>query len=144
MAKKDEGNTRAVSGEDVAPEQRDAEGNPAAARDGESAISGATSALEEQVNRMSPGEEAERQAAEAYPRAKTVRTFDGHDEPEEARQGFASTHRARVGRVVVVHEDVVRGDELYKAGTQDLPLEVADEMIANGEAYEPAGKKRGR
>jgi phosphoribosylaminoimidazole (AIR) synthetase len=118
-----------------------------AAKDGESITALADvngGSLEEKVNRMSPAEEQARQAEEQYPHLGV--TFAGqHEEgPEEARQGYAATSRATVGRVVVVHEDTVHEGELYKAGTQDLPLEVADALIADGKAYEPAGKKKGR
>jgi hypothetical protein len=120
-----------------------------AAKDGESVtaladVGEAGGSLEEKVNRMTPAEEQARQAEEQYPSAGV--TFAGqHEEgPEEARQGFAATSRATVGRVVVVHEDTVHEGELYKAGTQDLPLAVADALIADGKAFEPAGKKKGR
>lgn len=147
MAKKDEGNQAQVSGDEVAPEQRDAEGNPAAARDGESVTAFADTVgapTENNVNQFSPAEEAERQRAEAAPRSRTVTTFDGHDELEEARHGQASTHRATVGRVVVVDEDTEHDGEIYKAGVQDLPLDVADALISDDKAFEPAGKKQGR
>ncbi len=127
-----------------AEERRDAEAksneNPAL-RGGESAPD---RPMEQRVNRMSPAEEMERQAAEAYP--QNVASFAGqHEEgPEEARQGFASTSRAVVGRVVVLHEDTEYEGEVYKAGTQDIPLSVADYFIGEGKAYEPAGKKKGR
>jgi hypothetical protein len=125
-------------------EKRDAEAksneNPAL-RGGESV---AEQPIEQRVNPMTPGEEMERQAAESYP--QNVASFAGqHEEgPEEARQGFASTSRAEVGRVVVLHEDTEYEGEVYKAGTQDIPLAVADSFIADGKAYEPAGKKKGR
>lgn len=140
-----QGNQAPVKGEDVAPEQRDADGNPAAARNGESVIAAAdTASLEEQVNQFSPAEEMERARAETYPRAASVATFDGHDEPEDVRYGQAATHRSTVGRVVVVDEDVEYGGEVYKAGVQDLPLDVADALIGDNKAFEPAGKKQGR
>lgn len=142
MARKDQ----QVSGEQVAPEQRDAEGGPSAAREGEANLSHDANAgygPEHDVARLTPEEEAERQRAEAFPRPRDVRVFEGH-EPEEARQGFASTHRAEIGRVVVVHEDVEHGGEVYKAGVQDIPLSVADALIGDGKAFEPAGKKKGR
>ena len=120
-------------------------GEKAAASEGESVSGAMEGPLEEQVNRMTPAEEAERQQAEAYPRALDSAFAGQHEEgPEEARQGHASTHRARVGRVVVVHEDVTHNGEVYKAGVQDIELDDADALIGEGKAYEPAGKKRGR
>lgn len=117
---------------------------PSALKDGES-LEG-TFFKEENVNPMTPAEEAERQQAENYPNVTGVRTFAGsHEEgPEKARQGFAATHRAEIGRVVVVHEDTEHGGEVYKAGVQDIPLKVADALIGDGKAFEPAGKKKGR
>lgn len=100
--------------------------------------------LEDEANELSPAEEAERQIAEYHPRSHQVQVFDGHEELEGARHGAASTHRALLGRVVVVDEDVLHDGELYKAGVQDLPLEVADALIEEGLAFEPAGKKMGR
>lgn len=144
MAKKDQAQ---VSGDQVAPEQRDAEGNPSAAREGESDLAHVSNegySLEEQVNPMTPEEEMERQRAENYPRAAAVQTFEAHEEMEKARAGHAATSRAVVGRVVVVHEDVERDGEVYKAGVQDIPLDVADALVGEGLAFEPAGKKRGR
>lgn len=150
MAKNDEAKNAEAQNRNVqdGEAQANREGEAEAAREGESALAYADTnqAVESEVNRMSPEEESERQRAENFPLVGSVTTFAGqHEEgPEEARVGYASTHRAEVGRVVVVHEDVIRDGEVYKAGTQDLPLEVADAMIAEGEAYEPAGKKKGR
>ena len=117
---------------------------PVALKDGES-LEG-TSFYEENVNPMSAAEEAERQQAENYPNRSGVTTFEGQHEdgPEKARQGFAATHRAEVGRVIVLHEDTEHDGELYKAGVQDIPLKVADAFIKDGKAFEPAGKKKGR
>ncbi len=148
MAKNDKGNQAPVSGDQVAPEQRDAEGNPSAARDGESALSFAAvnEAIENRVNPMTAEQESERQRAENFPNASSVTVFRGQHEdgPERVRAGYASTHRAVVGRVVVLHQDEVYEKEVYKAGTQDLPVDVADYFIGEGLAYEPAGKKKGR
>ena len=130
--------------DEVQNNQAEREGEKPAAYNGES-VSGSESEsrpVESNVNPMSPAEEAERQQAENYPRPS--QTFEKHDEAEKVRQGFASTSRARIGRVVVVHEDVEHDGELYKAGVQDLPVEVADALMADDKAFEPAGKKRGR
>lgn len=137
-------NDRKVSGEQVAPEQRNADGEPAAARDGESVPISEVTPIEANVNPMSAGEEAERQALEAYPRASVVQTFDGHDKPEKVRAGHASTSRANVGRVIVLHEDREYEGEVYKAGVHDLPVKVADHFMGENLAFEPAGKKKGR
>lgn len=147
--KKDEGNQSPVSGDQVAPEQRDAEGNPAAAKDGESDLTYAAndgySAEENEVNEFTPAEEAERQQAEQYPHIDTVTVFDPSTvKKEKARVGHGATHRAEVGRVVVVLEETMHDGELYRPGVGDLPLEVADALIKEGVAYEPAGKKKGR
>lgn len=146
--KKDEGNQSPVSGEDVAPEQRDAEGNPSAAKEGESDLTFAANegyALEDEVNELTPAEEAERQQAEQYPHIDSVTVFDPSTvKKEKARVGHGATHRAEVGRVVVVLEETMHDGELYRPGVGDLPLEVADALIDQGVAYEPAGKKKGR
>ena len=123
-------------------EQNQAQGQeePSALRGGESV---AAAPIEAKVNPMDAAEEAERQQAEQYPQG--VSSFKGqHEESEEARQGFASTSRARVGRVVVLHEDVEHDGEVYKAGVQDIPKKVADALMKEEKAFEPAGKKRGR
>ncbi len=137
-------NDNQVSGDQVAPEQRNADGEPAAAKEGESLPVSEVAPIEANVNPMSPGEEAERQALEAYPRASAVQTFDKHDEPEKVRAGYASTSRANVGRVIVLHEDREYEGEVYKAGVHDLPVDVADHFMGENEAFEPAGKKKGR
>ncbi len=62
----------------------------------------------------------------------------------EARFGPASTHLADLGRVVVVHRDTEHEGETYKAGTQDLPVKVADALIEKGAASEAEGVKKGR
>lgn len=128
-------------------DQKDSEGKPLAAKDGESVTAFADnegSPQENELNQFTPEEEAERQRLEAFPRSPAVATFDGHDEVENARAGHASTSRSALGRVVVVDEDVEHGGELYKAGVQDLPLDVASALISEGSAFEPAGKKMGR
>jgi hypothetical protein len=66
------------------------------------------------------------------------------DSKNEARFGPASTHQADLGRVVVVERDTEHEGETYKAGTQDLPLEVADALIDKGAAHEAPGVKKGR
>ena len=115
-------NTKKVSGDQVAPEQRDADGNPSAAKEGESLPVMEVAPIEDSVNPMTPGEEALRQQAEAYPRNPTTFSGQHEDGPEKARQGYASTSRARVGRVVVLHEDVEHEGEIYKDGVQDIEL----------------------
>jgi hypothetical protein len=103
--------------------------------------------LEQQVSPFSPEEERDRQQLEGYPRPPEE-FFDPHGEdsrdPEPAKAGRAATHRADVGRVVVVDYDTIHDGEVYKSGVQDLPLDVADALISEGKAWEPAGKKRGR
>jgi hypothetical protein len=89
-------------------------------------------------------DESAKQQAENYPRVQ-AQTFRPEElEPEEPRMGRSATARAMVGRVVVIENDVIHDGEVYKAGVQDIPLDVADELIADGMAWEPAGKKRGR
>lgn len=103
--------------------------------------------LEMQVRPFSDEEERDRQQLEGYPRLPEE-YFDPHGEdsrdPEPAKAGRAATHRADVGRVVTVDFDTIYDGEVYKSGTQDLPLDVADALISEGKAWEPAGKKRGR
>lgn len=135
--------------EDQAPEQTDAEGQPRAASEGESAPEWRPEAKEERVNLEAGGltsaEEQERAAAQAYPRRSAQAVFDpAEDEVEPARVGHAATSRSEIGRVIVLDEDYEHDGELYKAGVQQQPVEVADALIAEGVAFEPAGKKRGR
>lgn len=134
--------------ENVPAELKDEKGEPLAAKEGDSVIAQADTKMvepEQRVNRMSATEEIERQAAEQYARAPKRAWAGQHEEgPEEPRFGRASTHRSEFGRVVVLHEDQEYQNEIYKAGVQDLPLEVADHFIGEGVAFEPAGKKKGR
>lgn len=65
-------------------------------------------------------------------------------EKDEPRFGQAASTPSEYGKVVVVHYDVEHDGETYKAGVQDLPVSVADALIADGSAYEPDGKKKGR
>lgn len=89
-------------------------------------------------------DESFKQQAENYPRAPAITFTPADHEPEEARAGRSATSRSKVGRVVVVENDEIYDGEVYKAGVQDLPLDVADALIGDGKAWEPAGKKRGR
>lgn len=99
--------------------------------------------LEVQVN-PDPAQEVERQQEENFPRLAEDYFDPKEMEPEEPRQGRSATSRADIGRVVVVDHDVIHDGEVVKAGVQDLPLSVADALISEGAAWEPAGKKRGR
>lgn len=91
-----------------------------------------------------PVAEAEKQQAENFPRVTEFDFDPANHSVEEARPGRAATSRAIVGRVVIVEHDLIHDGEVYKAGVQDLPQDVADALISEGEAFEPAGKKRGR
>ncbi len=139
-------NEKPVKGENLAPEQQDSEGNPSAAKDGESVLaeSDLRRDLSESVHELTPAEEIFRQQRENYPRATGYEFAGQHEEWEGSTYGYASTDRSKLGRVVTVHEDTEIDGKVYKAGTQDLERESADALIAEGKAYEPAGKKRGR
>lgn len=63
---------------------------------------------------------------------------------EEAVHGVAASDPAYEGKVVTLHHDQTHEGKLYKAGTQDLPADVADALIADEKAFEPGGKKKGR
>jgi hypothetical protein len=63
---------------------------------------------------------------------------------DEARFGVAASDPAYEGKVVTLHRDAEHDGKLYKAGTQDLPVAVADAFIGEGKAFEPGGKKKGR
>ncbi len=89
-------------------------------------------------------DETFKQQAENFPRVSEESFHPEEVESESPRQGRAATSRAIVGRVVVIEEDVIYDGEVYKAGVQDIPLDVADALIADNMAFEPAGKKRGR
>lgn len=126
---------RAVSTPKDSPLRGHNQGNP----EGEDYVG----LLEVHVN-PDPNEEVERQQVENYPRLAEDYFDPSEVEPEQPRQGHSATSRADIGRVVVVDFDVIHDGEVVKAGTQDLPLSVADALIADGHAWEPAGKKRGR
>lgn len=84
------------------------------------------------------------QQRENFPRV-TGEEFDPSEkEKEPVREGRAATSRSEVGRVVVVDYDCEYDGEIYKSGISDLPLDVADALIDEGLAWEPAGKKKGR
>jgi hypothetical protein len=93
---------------------------------------------------VDPMADSMRQQAENYPRVSAEVFLPEEQEKEQARQGHTATSRADIGRVVVVDADCIVGGEVVKAGVQDLPLEIADSLISEGLAFEPAGKKRGR
>jgi len=139
-------NEKPVRGEDVAPEQRNAEGEPSAPKDGESVLAESDLRRDkaEEVHELTPAEETLRQQAEQYPSTTGFEFFGQHEEGENSTFGHSSTARSRVGRVVIVHEDTELNGEVYKAGAQDIEREAADSLIADGLAFEPAGKKRGR
>jgi hypothetical protein len=99
--------------------------------------------LEAYVN-PDPVAEAEKQERENYPRVPEQVFDPAEHEVEEARYGQASSHRSVHGRVIVIEEDTIENNEVYKAGVGDYPADVADALIADGRAFEPAGKKRGR
>lgn len=63
---------------------------------------------------------------------------------EEAKFGVAASDPAEIGKVVTLHHDQNHEGREYKAGTQDLPVQVADHFLEEGLAAEPAGKKKGR
>lgn len=63
---------------------------------------------------------------------------------DKAVYGVAASDPAEVGRVVTLHHDQEYDGKTYKAGTQDLPADVADALIGDGKAFEPDGKKKGR
>ncbi len=63
---------------------------------------------------------------------------------KKATYGVAASDPAYEGRVVTLHRDQEHDGKLYKAGTQDLPVAVADALIAEEKAFEPGGKKKGR
>lgn len=131
----------------------DEDGNRAAATPEEEQVhplmQGAPGASEDYVGQLEPFvdpdpmAEAERQVRENYPRVRGDEFDPSEVEPEEARPGRAATSRADFGRVVVVEDDVLYDNEIYKAGVQELPLDVADALISQGDAFEPAGKKKG-
>lgn len=62
----------------------------------------------------------------------------------EAVFGLASSDRSDNGRLVVVDHDTHQDGKLYKAGTHDLSVGVADALIADERAHEPGGKGKGR
>lgn len=47
-------------------------------------------------------------------------------------------------RVVTLHRDEEYDGKTYKAGTQEMPAEVADALIGQEKGFEPDGKKKGR
>lgn len=47
-------------------------------------------------------------------------------------------------RVVTLHRDEEYDGKTYKAGTQEMPAEVADYLIGQEKGFEPDGKKKGR
>ena len=65
-------------------------------------------------------------------------------ENNEQTTGVAASDQAYEGKVVTLHRDQELDGKLYKAGTQDLPVEVADALIEGEKAFEPGGKKKGR
>jgi hypothetical protein len=100
--------------------------------------------LEYEVN-PDPAIEMEKQQAENFPRVQTEAFRPEEHEVEDIRDGMLATHRSLPGcREVIVEEDLLYDDEVIKAGVQPLPTEVADKLISDGMAFEPAGKKRGR
>ena len=89
--------------------------------------------------------EMEKQQAENFPRVQKEAFRPEEHEVEDIRDGMLATHRSLPGcREVIVDHDLIYDDEVIKAGVQPLPTEVADKLISDGMAFEPAGKKRGR
>ena len=100
--------------------------------------------LEFQVN-PDAGEESAKQQAENFPRVPVESFRPEEHETEVARGGYTATARSLPGcREVVVEQDLIYEGEVVKAGVQPLPVEMADALIADNMAWEPAGKKRGR
>ncbi len=100
--------------------------------------------LEYEVN-PDPALEMEKQQAENFPRVQAEAFRPEEHEVEDIRDGMLATHRSLPGcREVVVEQDLIYENEVIKAGIQPLPTEVADKLIGDGMAFEPAGKKRGR
>lgn len=100
--------------------------------------------LAAQTNPIDPMEEAQKQQEQNYPRLPEEYFDPAEQEPEEARVGAASTSRSSLGRWVVVEHECLHDGEAFMPGTQELPGDVADALIADGKAFEPAGKKGGR
>jgi hypothetical protein len=100
--------------------------------------------LEYEVN-PDAGEEALVQQQENFPRAPKDAFRPEEHEVEEARGGYSATARSLPGcREVIVENDVIHDGEVIKAGVQPLPVDIADALIADNNAWEPVGKKRGR
>jgi hypothetical protein len=90
--------------------------------------------------------EHRRQQLQNYPRLPEE-YFDPHNidaEEKAARSGYAATARSSLGRWVVVDHDHKYEGEIIKGGVQELPTDVADALIADGVAFDPAGKQGGR
>lgn len=66
------------------------------------------------------------------------------DKKDDVRYGQAASDPAEYGKIVTLHRDEEKDGKLYKAGTQDLPVDVANAFIDEGKAFEPGGKKKGR
>lgn len=132
----EDGDHRALATPEDSPLQGVYQGNP----EGDEYVG----LLAAQTNPIDPMAEAEKQQEQNYPRLPEEYFDPKEQEPEEARVGAAATSRSSVGRWVVVEHECLHGDEAFMPGVQELPGGVADALIAEGLAFEPAGKKGGR